>query len=60
MRTVLVLWWVVILLGLGNLHPLVRPAFISTMKSRRLEEAFHCRDMVGIKLGNFGLHRRNA
>ena len=36
MRTVLVLWLVRALVGIGNLRTLVRPAFLSEMKSRGL------------------------
>jgi hypothetical protein len=35
MRTVLVLWWGGAFLGIGNLRPLVRAAFVSEMKLRR-------------------------
>jgi len=43
MRTVLVLWWVVILLGLATYTRWYVRIYFDN-ESRRLEEAFHCRD----------------
>jgi hypothetical protein len=38
MRTVLVLWWVVLFWGLTTLRPVVRSAFLSKMKSSGLQK----------------------